>query len=156
MADAGDQVRGRLMDDVHHPFPSGGGWLQGFLGSFGGLLLLLLLLGLEEEGFLLLLLLLGLEEEGVLLLLLLLLLGLEEESFLLLLLLLLLGLLEEEGFLLLLLLLGLEEEELLVELLLLLGLVLLLLVLQGVGGGAWWSWLDRRSRLHFLDDLDGW
>ena len=154
MADAGDQVRGRLVDDVHHPFPSGGGWLQGFLGSFGGLLLLLLLLGLEkEEGFLLLLLLLllGLKEEGILLL------GLEEESFLLLLLLLLLlGLLEEEGFLFLLLLLGLEEEELLVELLLLLGLVLLLLVLQGVWGGAWRSWLDRRSRLHVLDDLDGW
>ena len=149
MADAGDQVRGRLVDDVHHPFPSGGGWLQGFLGSFGGLLLLLLL-GLEAEGFLLLLLLLlGLKEEGVLLL------GLEEESFLLLLLL-LLGLLEEEGFLFLLLLLGLEEEELLVELLLLLGLVLLLLVLQGVWGGAWRSWLDRRSRLHVLDDLDGW
>ena len=152
MADAGDQVRGRLVDDVHHPFPSGGGWLQGFLGSFGGLLLLLLLLGLEkEEGFLLLLLLLLLGlEEGILLL------GLEEESFLLLLLLLLLlGLLEKEGFLLLLLLLGLEEEELLVELLLLLGLVLLL-VLQGVWGGAWRSWLDRRSRLHVLDDLDGW
>ena len=137
------------MDDVHHPFPSGGGWLQGFLGGFGSLLLLLL--GLKEEGFLLLLLLLGLKEEGVLLLLLLL--GLEEKSFLLLL---LLGLLEEEGFLLLLLLLGLEEEELLVELLLLLGLVLLLLVLQGVWGGAWRSWLDRRSRLHVLDDLDGW
>ena len=135
------------MDDVHHPFPSGGGWLQGFLGGFGSLLL-----GLKEEGFLLLLLLLGLEEEGVLLLLLLLLLGLEEKSFLLLL---LLGLLEEEGFLLLLLLLGLEEEELLVELLLLLGLVLLL-VLQGVWGGAWRSWLNRRSRLHVLDDLDGW
>ena len=138
------------MDDVHHPFPSGGGWLQGFLGGFGSLLLLLL--GLKEEGFLLLLLLLGLKEEGVLLLLLLLLLGLEEKSFLLLL---LLGLLEEEGFLFLLLLLGLEEEELLVELLLLLGLVLLL-VLQGVWGGAWRSWLDRRSRLHVLDDLDGW
>ena len=135
------------MDDVHHPFPSGGGWLQGFLGGFGSLLLLLL--GLKEEGFLLLLLLLGLKEEGVLLL------GLEEESFLLLLLL-LLGLLEEEGFLFLLLLLGLEEEELLVELLLLLGLVLLLLVLQGVWGGAWRSWLDRRSRLHVLDDLDSW
>ena len=92
------------------------------MGGLGGLDegLLLLDLGLEEEGvLLLLLLLLGLDEEGLFLL-----------------------LLVGEGFLLLLL--GLEEEELLMELLLLLVLSLLL-VLQGVGGGAWRGRLDGRS-----------